>query len=122
MVCTGNARVGFALGMYISCSLGTQWEPVFLWNVGLSNIVEYKPIFHWKQRSRWVPNAKNKQRNVNHIPMAHIGFARLGVGSPKLSIGFLDTNMLVSPMQNGRVGGLNQRYGPTGAVSRCSGI
>ena len=36
--------------------------------------------------------------------------------------GFLDTNMLVFPMRNGRVGGLNQCDGSTRMVSRCSGI
>ena len=53
--------------------------------------------------------------NANYIPLARVGSARLGVGSARLGIwstkhgvGFLDSNMLVSPMQNCRFGGLNQ--------------
>ena len=62
--------------------------------------------------------------NVNHIPLAHVesarlgvGSARLGVGSARLGVGFLDTNMLVSTSGNGRVGGLNQHNGESFRVS-----
>ena len=34
--------------------------------------------------------------------------------------GFLDTNMLLCPMQNGGVGGLKQHDGPTQVVSHCT--
>ena len=58
------------------------------------------------------------------IPLTRVESARLGVGSIKLVVGFRDgdTNMLVSPLRNGSVGGINQRDGPTRVVSRCSGI
>ena len=36
--------------------------------------------------------------------------------------GFSDTNMLVFPTENARVGGLDQREAPTRRDSRCSGI
>ena len=36
--------------------------------------------------------------------------------------GFFDTNMLVSPTQNGHVGGLNRHDSPTRVGSRCSEI
>ena len=55
------------------------------------------------------PNARRP--NATYIPLACIESGRLRVGSGKLCFGFLDTNMLVSPMRNGRVGGLNQRDG-----------
>ena len=73
------------------------------------------------------PNARRP--NTNYISLARFGSASLGVGSASLGIGsamlgvgFLDTNMLVSPTQNGRVGGLNQRDGPARVVLHFSGI
>ena len=54
--------------------------------------------------------------------LACVGSARLGFGSTKLGVGLSDTNMLVSPMQNGRLGGLNQCDGPTQTDWRRSGI
>ena len=73
-----------------------------------------KPIFDWKLGSHWEPNANkmdtiNNQHDMcmNHIPLARVGSARLGVGSAKLgvgstelSVGFLEPNMLVSPTRN----------------------
>ena len=47
----------------------------------------------------------------------HIGL--IGALGPR---GFLYTNMLVSLTPNCRVGGLNQRDGPTQVVLHCSGI
>ena len=38
------------------------------------------------------------------------------------STGVIDTNILVSPTQNSRVGGIAQREPPTQGVLRCSGI
>ena len=38
------------------------------------------------------------------------------------TLAFLDTNMLVSPTQNSRVGGIAQREAPTQGVMHCSGI
>ena len=60
---------------------------------------------------RWGPNA-------TYIPPARVLGLALGVmqilafalGIMQI-IAFLDTNMLVSPTQNGRVGGLNHRDG-----------
>ena len=53
--------------------------------------------------------------NAKYIPLARIGCTRLCIGSARLhfgctrlGVGFLDTNMLVSPMQNTRVGGQAQ--------------
>ena len=50
------------------------------------------------------------QPNGNYIPLARIGSARLGVGSTKLGIGFLDTSMLVSPTQNDCVGAQREQF------------
>ena len=51
-----------------------------------------------------------------------IGSTRLGFGSPKFGVGFLDSNMLVSPVKNSRIGGLNQLGVPIQVVSGHSGI
>ena len=90
---------------------------------------------------------KDKQRktnpcvpNANYIPLARVG-SRVGhcrlalgtissrwallacVGGPAFGPqGFTDTNMLVFPRRNHRVGGLSQRKDLTGMVLRCSGI
>ena len=64
------------------------------------------------------PNARGP--NANYITLGRIRSARLDIGSARLGIGFKDTNMLVPPTQNGRIGGLNQLDGPARVV--CSGI
>ena len=56
------------------------------------------------------PNARGP--NAKYIPLARVGCTRLHVGSPKLGVGFLDTDMLVSTTRNSRVGGLDQREAP----------
>ena len=48
-----------------------------------------------------------------------VALYRLGVA---FGVAFSDTNMLVSPTRNHRVGGLNQREDPTRVVSRRSEI
>ena len=89
-----------------------------------------KPVFHWMLRLRLVPNATKKKRDKQHeiympnpnpalayyIHMARVRGLALGVtqilvfalGVPQI-LAFLDTNMLVSAMQNCGVGGLSQR-------------
>ena len=51
-----------------------------------------------------------------------LGPPGLAFGLARLGVGFLYTNMLVTPTRNGRVGGLNQHDSPAQVVLRCSGI
>ena len=62
---------------------------------------------------RWAPN-------TTYIPLARIGVLHWGNSNFMFRIGgnanfsvFRDTNMLVYPMQNCGVGGINQRKDPT---------
>ena len=73
------------------------------------------------------PNTRG--HNANYIPLLALGLA-LGVQGFALGAqvfvhgprGYLDTNMLVFPMLNGRIGGPNQCDSPTPVVLHCSGI
>ena len=103
--------------------------------------VTLKTVFHWIARLRWVPNAtKNKTNNMKStwpMPAPRIGdpmrpiFQLLTLGvcvrgnanfrvrvGGNANFGFLDTNMLVSPMRNCGIGGLSQREDPTRVVLR----
>ena len=105
-----------------------------------------RPIFHWKQGSCWVPNANKidtnnmkstcpvlaPTRGVPTRPIFHYshrglcwalegqdGLAKLHVGSVRLALGqqgVLDTNMLVLPKRNRRVGVLSQYKDSTRVV------
>ena len=104
-----------------------------------------KPIFHWKQRSRWLSNSRRQETNKMKStwptpalrvgdptpPIFHLLVLEVGVGGNanfRVCFGvtqilvFLDTNMLVSPMRNCGVGGLSQCVDPTRMVLRRSGI
>ena len=102
-----------------------------------------KPIFHWKLGSLWLPNVneintKNmkctRPTSVPRIgdptpPIFHLLALGVGVwGNANFSVpvgvilALLDTNMLVSSMQNCGVGGLSQREDPTRMVLHRSGI
>ena len=82
----------------------------------------------------YMPNAKT-QRNDPTPPIfqwlssgfgvgANANF-RFGVGSlasGNANFHILDTNMLVSPMQNSGIGGIAQRQSPTPGILRSGGI
>ena len=68
------------------------------------------------------PNARRP--NATYILLTRVGGNvnfRFGVGVTQ-SLAFLDTNMLVYPMQNRGVGGLSQHEDQTQLVMRRSGI
>ena len=68
------------------------------------------PIFHWLALGFGV------RANAN----SRFGVGVLASGNANFQI--LDTNMLVSPMQNSGVGGIAQRQPPTPDILRSGGI
>ena len=79
----------------------------------------------------YIPNASPNamEPNATYIPLACMGAcvgcaaicvkcAAICVGCTRVS----DTNMLVSPTRNSRVGGSRPTQGPNTIISRCSGI
>ena len=75
----------------------------------------------------YMANARHNAKgpNANYIPLAGVGgFSEIlafALGETQI-LAFLDTNMLVSPTQNSRVGDIAQRDGPTQMFLRRSGI
>ena len=76
----------------------------------------------WAQ-STWIVHGQreNFALGTQH-DLYYIG-SRWGFALPVTQIlVFLDTNMLIYPKQNSRVGGITQRKPPMPGVLRCSGI